>query len=209
MVAAATQRAQAKGLDNVECMVLDMQDLGAVATESCDLLSNAHSYPFSPDKPQALAEALRVLKPGGVFGAVVWKSFELLPFAGAMMTRVTGKAPEPPPPGSPPPPPMSLADPAVSDALLSDAGFELLPGTEEAVEFAITDLDQALRYCALPIWDPLSEMEQSGAVPDAWAKYAVAWPEVAEELGHLSDAGFSISGEFRVCVARKPAVVRS
>ena len=77
------------------------------------------------------------------------------------------------------------------------------------MEFAITDLDQALRYCALPIWDPLSEMEQSGAVPDAWAKYAAAWLEVAEELGHLSDAGFSVSGEFRVIVARKPAVVRS
>ena len=63
----------------------------------------------------------------------------------------------------------------------------------------------ALKYCALPIWDALNDMEQNGDVPDAWARYAAAWPEVAESMGHLSKDGFSISGEFRVVVARKPA----
>ena len=50
----------------------------------------AHAYPFAADKEKAFAEAFRVLKPGGVFGAVVWKSFELLPLAGALMGAVTG-----------------------------------------------------------------------------------------------------------------------
>ena len=101
MVEAAKERAAAKGLANVECVQLDMHDLGAVASESCDLVASAHAYPFASDKPKALAEAHRVLRPGGVFGAVVWKSFELLPFAGEMMARVTGKPPSNPPPGIP------------------------------------------------------------------------------------------------------------
>ena len=205
MVEAAKERAAAKGLAHVECMLLDMHDLGAVASGSCDLVASAHAYPFSSDKPKALAEAHRVLRPGGVFGAVVWRSFELLPFAGAMMARVTGKAPQPPPPGSPPPPPMSLADPATTDLLLTGAGFEPCTGSEAPVTFNMADTTMALKYCALPIWDALNDMEQNGDVPDAWARYAAAWPEVAESMGHLSKDGFSISGEFRVVVARKPA----
>ena len=206
MVEAAKERVTAKGLSNVECQVLDMQDLGAVESASCDLVASAHAYPFSPDKPKALAEALRVLKPGGCFGAVVWVSFELLPLAGALMGAVIGKAPQPPPPGSPPPPPMSLASPAVSDPLLVDAGFEVRPGSEAKVDFVMDDPDAALKYCALPIWDRLTEMEQSGEVPDAWERYAAAWPEVATAMGHLDPAAdiFKIGGVYRVILARKP-----
>ena len=203
MVEAAKQRVAAKGLSNVECLLLDMQDLSAVEAASVDVLSSAHAYPFSPDKPKALAEALRVLKPGGTFGAVVWVSFELLPFAGAIMAAVTGKQPVPPPPGAPPPPPMSLAEPSVSDALLTEAGFELREGKQDTVRFTMAP-ELALRYCALPVWDRLTEMENSGELPDAWAKYEAAWPEVAKAKGHLSDDGFSISGVYRVIVARKP-----
>lgn len=58
MVEAAKQRVAAKGLSNVECLLLDMQDLSAVEAASVDVLSSAHAYPFSPDKPKALAEAL-------------------------------------------------------------------------------------------------------------------------------------------------------
>lgn len=84
----------------------------------------------------------------GIFGAVVWVSFELLPFAGAVMGAVTGKAPAPPPPRSAPPPPLALGDPAVSDPLFEAAGFELCGGTEgdrmATVSFPMDDLDVAL-----------------------------------------------------------------
>ena len=56
-----------------------------------------------------------------------------------------------------------------------------------------------------PSEDKLAEMEESGKMPDAWAKYAAAWPEIAKAKGHLKDDGFSISGVYRVIIAKKPA----
>ena len=106
---------------------------------------------------------------------------------------------------------MSLAEPAVSDALLAEAGFELREGKQDTVSFTMAP-ELALRYCALPVWDRLTEMENSGELPDAWARYEAAWPQVAKAKGHLTDDGvylasrrFNISGVYRVIVAKKPA----
>tara|TARA_B110001452_G_scaffold249874_1_gene237711 strand:- start:529 stop:1524 length:996 start_codon:yes stop_codon:yes gene_type:complete len=207
MVGLAKKRVEAKGLgDKVECMLLDMQDLSGVESGSCDLVSSAHAYPFAPDQPKALAEALRVLKPGGVFGAVVWKSFELLPLAGALMGAVTGTAPAPPPAGAPPPPPLAWASPEVTDKLLTDAGFELKAGSEDEVIFELSDMEVAMKYSALPIWDKIQKLQDDGTVPDAWKKFEAAWPTVAKEKGHLGDfPGFKIKGMYRTVVAKKPA----
>ena len=49
-------------------------------------------------------------------------------------------------------------------------------------------------------------MEQDGTVPDAWAKYDAAWEGIAKEKGHLKGDGFTISGTYRVILAKKPAV---
>ena len=47
---------------------------------------------------------------------------------------------------------MSLADPATSDKLLEDAGFEVLRGAENAPDiFDLSDPDAAMKYCALPM----------------------------------------------------------
>merc|ERR1712224_598268 len=101
----------------VEAKVLDIQDLQGIDDASCDLLTSAHAYPFCPDQTKAIAEANRVLKAGGIFGVVVWKSFELLPLAGQLMGTVTGKPPAAPPAGSPPPPPVAWGSADVTDKL--------------------------------------------------------------------------------------------
>jgi len=207
MVELAKKRVEAKGLgDKVECMLLDLQDLGKIDSASCEIVSSAHAHPFAPDQPKAVAEAFRVLKPGGVFGAVVWKSFELLPLAGALMGAVTGKAPAPPAAGAPPPPPLAWASAEVTDKLLAEAGFELKAGSEDEISFALEDMEVALKYSALPIWDKIQKLQDDGDVPDAWKKFEAAWPAVAKEKGHLGDfAGFKIKGMYRTIVAKKPA----
>jgi hypothetical protein len=83
---------------------------------------------------------------------------------------------------------------------------------EDTIKFSMTDLDVALKYCALPVWDPSQVgpsdgdggvgRRASGDVPDAWAKYAAAWPEIAKAKGPLTDDGqFHMSGVYRVIVA--------
>eukprot|EP00931_Biecheleriopsis_adriatica_P060168 TRINITY_DN36120_c0_g1_i2.p1 TRINITY_DN36120_c0_g1~~TRINITY_DN36120_c0_g1_i2.p1 ORF type:complete len:257 (-),score=53.91 TRINITY_DN36120_c0_g1_i2:176-946(-) len=206
MVEHAKKRIEAKGLSSkMEAMVVNMQDLSKIDSGSCDLVSSAHAYPFAPDQPKALQEAFRVLKPGGIFGAVVWKSFELLPLAGALMAAVTGKAPEPPPAGAPPPPPVAWSNPAVTDKLLTDAGFELKTSAEDRIDFELVDSADAMKYSALPIWDKIQTLVDSGGVPDAWEKYAAAWPAVAEEKGHIVNGSFKVGGMYRTIVAKKPA----
>jgi len=66
MVEQARLRVSAKGLKNVECIVLDMQDLRAIGDGSVDLVVSSQSYQFCPDKPLALRETCRVMKSGGV-----------------------------------------------------------------------------------------------------------------------------------------------
>lgn len=191
-------------------MVMDMQDLSAIESGSIDLLTSAHAYPFNPDQKKALDEAFRVLEHGGIFGAVVWKSFELLPLAGALMGGVTGTPPQPPPVGSPPPPPMSWADQNVADKLLKESGFEIVSNSEETFPFQLTNYETAMKYCAFPIWDKINALESSGEVPDAWKKYESVWPQVCKDKGHLEVdekgefKGMHLKGQYRVVVARKP-----
>lgn len=203
----ATQIAEGKLKDGqVECKVIDMQDLKEIDSGSIDLVSGTHSFPFAPDQEKTLLEANRVLKNGGVLGAVVWKSFELLPLAGAMMGAVTGVAPTPPPAGAPLPPPLAWGPADVTEKLLKEAGFEQKETSEDVIEFVLEDLEIAMKYCALPIWDKISELESTGKVPDAWKKFEEAWPKVCEEKGHLggSHTGFKIKGVYRTIVAQKP-----
>jgi SAM-dependent methyltransferase len=198
----------------VTAEIIDMLDLSKIPDASVDLLTSAHAYPFASDQDKALNEAMRVLKPGGVFGAVVWKNFELLPLAGACMGAVTGNPPQPPAPGSPPPPPLAWADPANTEALLKKAGFDVGDQSEDEIAITLDDAsDIAMKYCALPIWDKIAGMEADGSVPDAWKKYAEAWPKIAMEKGHLQKddsgnpdfaKGFSIKGNYRTVVAKKP-----
>ena len=204
MVALAERRVAAKGLANVECMVLDMEDLSPIADASVDLVTAQMAYMFVPDKPRALAEAMRVLAPGGLLVANVWVDFDLIPLAGGMMRAVAGppKAPPPPNPNSP----LSLADARFWDGLLADAGFEFTDdhNFQEAVYFDLGNDEQSFKVAALPIWDTLAEMEASGSMPDAWAKAQSAFPEAAKPF--IDDSGnISLKAEFRISVARKPA----
>jgi len=206
MVGLAEARAKSKGLGNVETMVLDMEDLSPIESESVDLVIAQMSYMFVPDKDKAMAETFRVLKPGGVLVANVWVSFELIPIAGGLMSAVVGAPSAPPAPN--PNGPLSLADANVFDDYLMNAGFEFtsehnFEGTFVGELGPLDDL-QSFKMAALPVWDALTELEESGAHPDAWEKAKAAFPEVAAPYVNEESGGVTVEGAYRLAVAQKP-----
>jgi ubiquinone/menaquinone biosynthesis C-methylase UbiE len=108
------------GEEAIEWREADAQDLpfpdGTFGAVACAL-----GFMFLPDKPKGMAEACRVLKPGGLLAFSVWDRKELNPTG-----RVGAAALESLKPGDPDlvfSTQYGMADPAMIRALASGAGF--------------------------------------------------------------------------------------
>jgi SAM-dependent methyltransferase len=121
MVAAAEREARARGLDWVECRVLDAEHIdlpgAAVDVAVCRL-----ALMLMPDPARVLAELRRVCRPHARLGLVVWAEAERNPWATRLWDVLESRTELPPAqPGGPGM--FSLADPARLRALLLEAGF--------------------------------------------------------------------------------------
>ena len=91
MLEQAKMNAVTRLLDNVTTRVMDAENLD-FPDGSFDLIICSFGIMFFPDVPRALAEARRVLKPGGRIGFTVWSVPERVPFISypsqATITRV-------------------------------------------------------------------------------------------------------------------------
>ena len=205
MVEQAKLRVSAKGLNNVECMMLDMQDLSTIGDGSVDLVISSQSYQFCPDKPLALRETFRVMKPGGLLLANVWEQFDMMTICGGLMQAVTGQEPAasaaPSPVG-----PLGLADPALFDSLLKDTGFEFAEGhnTIGSYRANLGNLsgEQAFKMSAMPICSKLSDFEKDGTHPRAWAIAKAAFPKICESFVD-AEGNVYIGGRYRTIAVRK------
>jgi len=70
MIEAASK--STKDIANMKCVLADAQDLSVFDSESMDVVTCCYGFMFPTDKPAALKEALRVLKPGGTLIATTW-----------------------------------------------------------------------------------------------------------------------------------------
>lgn len=138
MVEAARRGSAARGLDNVDCRVMDAQQL-ELDDASVDGIISRLGLMLVPDPGAALREARRVLRPGGrlayaVIGAPPanqWISLIVM----ALMERGHTLAGNPFDDGGP----FSLADPARHSELLAAAGFEQVEVSEMAGAIPVID----------------------------------------------------------------------
>jgi len=121
MVEIAKRRADELGLGNVECRVLDAEDLD-LPDRSLDGVFCRWGYMLMADPAAALRETRRVLRDDGRVAAAVFAGPEENPWA-AIPSRVLQERGHMPPPEAGAPGILSLADRDRLSGLFSEAGF--------------------------------------------------------------------------------------
>ena len=144
MIDVAWERARAEGLDNIEFVQRDGEDL-QVHGQSYDAVTNAYGLMFCPDPPRALAEAHRVLVPDGRIALATWD----LPSQSPFFTVIRDVASEffvlrDPGPGEPNP--FRLASTDMLRSMLEEAGFSSVHVDRLTMTF---ECDSALDYCQI------------------------------------------------------------
>ena len=133
MVAAARRGAAARGLTNVECRVIDAQNID-LPDASVDGVLSRFGIMLVPEPARALAESRRVLRPSGRVAYGVWGPPDRNPWltllVGAVLQHGHALGGDPFGPGGP----FSLATREANGELLTGAGFsevevEEIPGT--------------------------------------------------------------------------------
>lgn len=144
MIDVAAERARAAGLDNIEFVQRDGEDL-QFHSQSYDAVTNAYGLMFCPDPPRALAEAHRVLVPDGRIALVTWD----LPSQSAFFTVIRDVAAKffvLRDPGPDEPNPFRLASADMLRSMLEEAGFSSVHIDRLTMTF---ECDSALDYCQI------------------------------------------------------------
>lgn len=123
MVDAARRGATERGLKNVECRVMDAQDID-LADASIDGALCRFGLMLMPEPQRVLAGTRRVLRPGGRFVYAVWGPPDRNPWLSLLAMAVLQNGHQPP--GNPfaAGGPFSLADPDRNGELVRSAGFD-------------------------------------------------------------------------------------
>ena len=139
MVDAAKRGAQTRGLDNVECRVMDAQAID-LPDASVDGVLCRFGIMLMPEPDRAIAGARRVLRSGGRLAYAVWGAADRNPWITMLAMAVVENGHQPP--GDPfgPAGVFSFADPEVNRSRLDAAGFsdvrvEELPGVMRFDDF--------------------------------------------------------------------------
>jgi SAM-dependent methyltransferase len=134
MVEVARRRAASLELTGVEFAVIDAQRMD-LESASVDAVLCRFGYMLMDDRPAALRETRRVLRPGGRVALAVWDTPDRnLWMAAPVIQLVSRGAMSPPPPDAPTP--FSLANRDALRALLEGAGFAEI--TIDGIDFQQT-----------------------------------------------------------------------
>jgi SAM-dependent methyltransferase len=109
--------------------------------ETFDVVMGFNAFQYAADVTEALAEARRVLRPGGLIAMLVWGPAEECEIA----SHLFALRPLMPPPPANAPGPFALSEPGVLRSLVADAGFAVEIVADAAGPFSYADDEVALR----------------------------------------------------------------
>jgi len=109
--------------------------------EAFDVVLGFNAFQYAADVGAALAEAHRVLRPGGLIAMLVWGPQEECEIASHLISL----RPLMPPPPPDAPGPFALSQPGVLRALVAGAGFDVEMVADAAGPFAYASEEVALR----------------------------------------------------------------
>ncbi len=172
---AARQAAEA-GLETVETLEADGEDLSGLEEGSFDAAISRVGLIYFPDQQAALGGIRRALRPGGKFSAVIYSTPDRNGFFSIPVGIIRRRAELPPPaPGQPGP--FSLGSPGVAEQAFAAAGFRdvtvetvpspvRLPTAADCVHFE--------RESFGALHQMLSSLDDAGR--------AGAWQEITDQL---------------------------
>jgi SAM-dependent methyltransferase len=198
MVAAAEAEAQRRGLTNIEFQKCVAESL-PFAGDSFDAVVSRLGVMFFPDVPAALREMLRVIKPEGALGFVVWGKSEINPFTNAV-TQVISRYVEMPPVAPDEPGAFRFAEPGKLAGLLVQAGAADV--RERELNFRIEAPISAAQYWELRSSTSGTLREKLATLPEDEQRRVAL--EVQQSVGEFFPNGYmSFPGQMLVVSARK------
>lgn len=169
---------------NMVAMQADAADLSAFEDNSFDVVTCCYGYMFPEDKAKAVAETLRVLKPGGTLIATYWRDVSMMRLIGDIMRDLLGK--DPPTPDINP---LSLAEENLFASLLTNAGFVDIRSSKHSYPMNLGP-NQDLGYCmaTMLVSDKIKEMGKETEGRAAFDKHVVKYLQPTKD-GSLSLVG--------------------
>ena len=180
MVDIARRRGEELGLRNVEYRVMDAESI-ELEDGSVDGVLCRCGYMLMPDPPRALAEARRVLRPGGRLTLAVWREAERNPWISIVGRMLLERGHVPPPePGAPGM--FTMARDGRVRELLEGAGLTILRIEEVPVLFVYASLEEYIHRARdtggvfAKVWRQVPDAEREkmeSQLEAAFAPYAV------------------------------------
>lgn len=145
ILACAAKAAADAGLDNVETLEADGEDLTAIAPGTFDAVITRLGLIYFPDQQAALSQARRALRDGGRFAAIVYSTPDRNGFFSVPVSIIRERAKLPAPqPGQPGP--FSLGAPGALESVLSEAGFREVRVETVPSPLRLSSASECLRF---------------------------------------------------------------
>jgi SAM-dependent methyltransferase len=199
MVQGARDRAEELGVTGVEFKVLNAEWID-LPLASVDIVLCRYGFMLMADPGAALAEARRVLRPGGRLGLAVWDAVQANPWAGVPAAVLAEHGLTGGPGATPGPGPFSLGDETQLRELIGDAGF---------TEIDIRAVEIMRRHASFEgFWELTLDLSRSfhdAVMSQPEAAIADIKAELEARLAPFAEPGGGVAVPSRTLVARAEA----